>query len=241
MRTRIDEEELRRLCNGSRTIQEIADILGSSHSGTKKAISRLKLPTRPTGPPTGERNPSFAGGRKIDHDCYVLVTAPLGHPHARTRVTRKYGVILEHRLVLEKKIGRYLEPHEVVDHIDELTLHNHPDNLRLFEDNSAHLRATISGKKHSVSVLGLSKNPRSTAPPLTDLPVDTYGLRKKRGDVRLRGILLAALKFGIDSPFLLGSHRHLEKAEIDYSSRSSLELALQALNHRYEQDLIRSE
>lgn len=41
---------------------------------------------------------------------------------------------------MEEKIGRYLEPEEVVHHIDENKKNNDPDNLMLFENDAAHQR-----------------------------------------------------------------------------------------------------
>lgn len=54
----------------------------------------------------------------------------------------KKGYILEHRYVMEQKIGRLLLPSEVVHHRDGNTQNNHPDNLELFESNAAHMRAS---------------------------------------------------------------------------------------------------
>lgn len=50
------------------------------------------------------------------------------HPYAN-----KNGYMREHRLIVEKHIGRYLEPNEVVDHINMNTLDNRIENLRLME------------------------------------------------------------------------------------------------------------
>lgn len=48
------------------------------------------------------------------------------HPYAN-----KAGYVREHWLVMEKLIGRYLTPDEIVDHINMNTLDNRPENLRV--------------------------------------------------------------------------------------------------------------
>jgi hypothetical protein len=57
------------------------------------------------------------------------------HPYADSKGCVKY-----HRLVMEEILGRYLEPWEVVDHINRDRLDNRPENLRLFDSNSAHMK-----------------------------------------------------------------------------------------------------
>ena len=123
-------------------------------------------------------------------------------------------------------LGRYLDPSEVVDHIDGLHLHNAPANLRVFGSNADHLRATITGKIPSWSDQGLHRMNSTHRQRKQQQQVDSYRQRKANGDVRLRQILLAASRFVIDSPYLLGTHRHLEKAQIDYSSPTTIKHAL---------------
>lgn len=65
---------------------------------------------------------------------YVLLYTP-HHPQCDAG-----GYVPEHRLVMEKKIGRFLKKEEVVHHIDRCKANNAPENLMLFESNSAHLR-----------------------------------------------------------------------------------------------------
>lgn len=55
------------------------------------------------------------------------------------RVRHNGKVVLEHRLILAKKLGKSLDELGVVDHIDGDITNNHPDNLR---------ECTISGKQY---------------------------------------------------------------------------------------------
>lgn len=219
--------------DGIRTSVEIAALVGASPRYVRKVQLRKNLPRCAEGAQPGRKNHQFVSGRRIDLDGYVLVTAPAGHPYARKRKGRQSGLILEHRLVMERKLGRYLLPQEVVDHIDGLTLHNAPENLRLFASNNDHLGLTLSGRRPDWSEAGYQRMKIKRRQHASHEPVDMHHLRRARGDVRLRQILLAALKLGIDSPFLSGTRRHLQKARIDASSRPTIELALRDLYGRW--------
>lgn len=232
-------EKIISLYDGKTSSREIAALLGLSPRYVRRIATKHDLDRLHCGAQNGRKNHRYKSGRRIDLDGYVLVTAPNNHPFARKRPNRDNWVIFEHRLVMECRLGRYLLPEEVVDHIDGLTLHNDPDNLRLFDRNGDHLHATISGLPKNISVSGRRNIELRNCPHKDRPPVDIYSLRRKRGDVRLRQILLAALRFGIDSPFLLGTHRHLEKAGIDWSVHSNLEHAWDKLCQRWESDLLR--
>jgi len=86
---------------------------------------------------TGSQNPAWSGGRKLRADGYVLVYCP-DHPHAISDGDNTIYV-LEHRLVMEKHIGRYLDPQEVVHHIDGNPRNNAIENLQLFASQSEHI------------------------------------------------------------------------------------------------------
>lgn len=86
------------------------------------------------------QNRKMRGSYKIDKKImsrkYVYIYCP-EHPNAIG--TRKLYVA-EHRLVMEKHIGRYLTKDEVVHHIDENTTNNDISNLQLMtpSDHSKH-------------------------------------------------------------------------------------------------------
>jgi len=81
-----------------------------------------------------EKHHGWKGGRRVSKGGYILLSRPK-HPHAQS-----HGYILEHRLVMEAHLGRYLHPKEVVHHINEDKQDNRIENLELVRSQSEHMR-----------------------------------------------------------------------------------------------------
>lgn len=82
----------------------------------------------------GENNPAYNGGKYFDSSGYVVLFMP-DHPFCGVKKT-----VLEHRFVMECKLGRYLTNEEVVHHIDFNKSNNDPSNLMLFKNQKEHMK-----------------------------------------------------------------------------------------------------
>jgi len=90
----------------------------------------------------GEYHPFWKGG-ELKKGKYIYVYSP-NHPFAVKSKGGK-GYIMKHRLIMEKHLGRYLKPDEVVHHIDGDIENNKIKNLEL-TTNSKHLSLHRLGK-----------------------------------------------------------------------------------------------
>lgn len=80
----------------------------------------------------GEKSPGWKGGRNITSDGYVRVYIhDLLNP-GLSKSSTVGGYILEHRLVMEQRLGRYLHSNENVHHKNGQRDDNHSDNLELW-------------------------------------------------------------------------------------------------------------
>jgi hypothetical protein len=72
----------------------------------------------------GENSTGWKGGRLVKDDGYIRIYKP-DHPNS----VKSY--VLEHRLVMESKLGRYLTSGESVHHRNGIKDDNRPENLEL--------------------------------------------------------------------------------------------------------------
>lgn len=125
---------------GEMSSSEIARVVGMNVKYVQKLLLRYNLPRLTVGARIGPKNNIWKGGRHLEKGKYWLVWSP-NHPHKNHA-----GYVREHRLVMEKTLGRLLGIEEVVDHTNGDTKDNKPENLRLFANNTEHLRVTLKGK-----------------------------------------------------------------------------------------------
>jgi len=97
---------------------------------TKRLDVRKKL-SKNHADVSGKKHPQFKG--KILNRGYVYIYSP-NHPFKTTN-----NIVLEHRLIMEKHLGRYLHPTEVVHHKNEIRTDNRLNNLQLFDSNNSHI------------------------------------------------------------------------------------------------------
>lgn len=97
---------------------------GKMPKSAKEAIAKSQ---------TGSNNSFWNGGRTISHGGYVSILKPK-HPFVDVN-----GRVKEERLVMEKYIGRYIQPEETVHHINKIKTDNRIENLALMTKHN-HLR-----------------------------------------------------------------------------------------------------
>lgn len=79
----------------------------------------------------GRKNPSYKGGKYIKGG-YVLVSCRF-HPRAD-----KDGYVRQHFLVVEKYLGRFINPKEEIHHINKIRFDNRVKNLIVFKSKGYH-------------------------------------------------------------------------------------------------------
>lgn len=101
---------------------------------------------------SGKKHYNWKGGIKHSTNGYILISKP-EHPFAD-----KQDYVAKHRLVAERRLGRYLTELEIIHHINEITDDNRIKNLYLFENrwkHGAYHRAVNCGKRKPITISNL--------------------------------------------------------------------------------------
>lgn len=117
------------------SVEEIAKECGCTTKTVYVSMARLKI-TRPKKREwsSGKKHWHWKGGTFEDGNGYRRVSMP-EHPEADMN-----GYVLEHRLVMEQKLGRRLRSGEQVHHINRIRIDNRPDNLILIFKQAHHIQ-----------------------------------------------------------------------------------------------------
>ena len=99
------------------------------------AEQKIKIGASLKGKWSREKSSRWKGGRYINKYGYVMVYAPT-NPRA---LKSKRVHVLEHILVMEKHLGRYLTEKERIHHINGNKSDNRIENLKLFRNQSEHM------------------------------------------------------------------------------------------------------
>lgn len=90
----------------------------------------------------GENNPNWKGGKTVTQHGYILIRVGTDHHLADVR-----GYAYEHRIVAEEKLGRQLEPGEIVHHLNEDRMDNRPGNIMVHASIGHHIQAHGGNKE----------------------------------------------------------------------------------------------
>lgn len=122
------------------SVSQVARLMKTNKRIVRKYLRRSKVRIRPHAEATGrmEKNGNWRGGRSVGEYIYLCKKE---HPSANYA-----GYVLEHRLVMEQHLGRFLDSEEVVHHKNGNKHDNRIENLELFSTNGDHLAAELKGR-----------------------------------------------------------------------------------------------
>ncbi len=164
-----DDQKIAELYLLGKTQSWLAKMFHAMTKTIRASLQRTGTPSRSPGGLAGDRNPAWKGGRRQGRDGYVYIYMP-SHPSANGQ-----GCVLEHRLVMEKILGRLLKRQEVVHHKDRNPSNNEMENLILFSSNGFHLGVELMGKVPNWTKEGKKKILSRKVPSMKGIPQSPNG------------------------------------------------------------------
>jgi len=114
------------------TIKEIANLIGCNYYMVRYYLKKFSIPIRKSYyDRSGPNNPKWKGGKMLIGGYWYILSPK--HPFKT-----KMGYVCEHRLVMEKHLGRYLLKKEVIHHKNGIPTDNKIKNLELITSTGKH-------------------------------------------------------------------------------------------------------
>lgn len=95
----------------------------------------------------GENNPSWKNARIKTPQGYIKIF------DAAHRDKNGRHAVYEHRLIIERQIGRYLHRWESVHHINKIKADNRPNNLMAFKNHGTHTKYERGKRVNSSNII----------------------------------------------------------------------------------------
>lgn len=125
---KLKQKMLDEYINQKLSMFQMKEIYGVSHTIIKRYLVKFGAEIRTKKEAmklySGDKNPKWNDGIRYHNSGYKMIRIP-GHPNA------VIGYVYEHRNIMEQHLGRYLESHEIVHHINGNKTDNRIKNLML--------------------------------------------------------------------------------------------------------------
>lgn len=144
-RVRVDETQVVKLYE-TMSMTKVGRALGINRNDIPAILRKNNAHIRTKKEWVGELGGHWKGGKTTGSSGnYIMLMRP-NHPNAT-----RHGYVMEHRLVMEKKMGRYLTPQEIVHHINGDGHDNRPENLEVIS-RSVHVHNHFAKGKHVMAL-----------------------------------------------------------------------------------------